>query len=180
MELVSAAALKAAAASGTLSIPHGPVGMLTIIPDLMVVWRTQQQLVADIAAVFGKTADLGKKQMLYCLFRHAAAQAIRDVAVRVGQRVLFKKASLQIIQSVLKRVGVRVTHRMAGRAIARWLPIVGAVGIAGYAYYDTAQVGKTAIELFRSEIVDEDGEDPARQRIPSGELRHAPRGDPPR
>ena len=32
------------------------------------------------------------------------------------------------------------------------MPIVGAVGIGAYAYYDTASVGKTAIDLFSSDI----------------------------
>jgi hypothetical protein len=39
---------------------------------------------------------------------------------------------------------------------------VGAVGIGGYAFYDTAQVGKTAIAFFEKEIVREQGSDPAR------------------
>jgi hypothetical protein len=38
---------------------------------------------------------------------------------------------------------------IAKKAIARCIPIVGA---GAYAYYDTARVGKTAIELFSSNI----------------------------
>ena len=37
---------------------------------------------------------------------------------------------------------------MIAKSVARWLPVVGSLGVAGYAYYDTAQVGATAIELF--------------------------------
>ena len=36
------------------------------------------------------------------------------------------------------------------------LIFVGAVGIGAYAYYDTAQVGKNAIDLFSKEIVVEE------------------------
>jgi len=121
--LGNSAAAKAAIVSGTLSIPPGPWGMVTIIPDLVAVWKIQAQMVADIAGAFGKTATLTREQMLYCLFKHAASQAVRDLVVRVGERVLVKRASLRLIQKILQRIGVKVTQRLAGRFISRWLPI---------------------------------------------------------
>lgn len=150
--LTMKAAGKSAAVSGTLAIPPGPAGMVTIIPDLMSVWSIQSQLVADIAAAYGRSAALQREQMLYCLFKHAAAQAFRDLVVRVGGRVVVKRASLRVIQNVLRKVGIRVTQRIAGKAIGRWLPVVGALGIAAYSYFDTTQVGKTAQELFSQEL----------------------------
>src|SRR5215212_6145692 len=59
------AALKTATVSGTLSLPPGPLGWLTIIPDLTVVWNIQSQMVADIAGTFGKESSLSPEQMLY-------------------------------------------------------------------------------------------------------------------
>jgi hypothetical protein len=32
------------------------------------------------------------------------------------------------------------------------LPAIGALAVAGYAYYDTEQVGQTAIEFFTKDI----------------------------
>ena len=151
-KLALEASLKAAGVSGSLAIPPGPVGMLTVLPDLAVVWRIQRQLVADIASCYGKTAQLGKEQMLYCLFKHAAGQIVRDMVVRVGERVLIKRASVLVMQRMLRRIGVVVTERVVGRTISRWLPIVGAVGIGAYAFYDTAQVAKTSISLFESQV----------------------------
>ncbi len=150
-KLALEASLKAAGVSGSLAIPTGPVAMLTVLPDLAAVWRIQKQLVADIASCYGKTVELGKEQMLYCLFKHAAGQIIRDVVVRVGERILIKRASQQVTQRVLRRIGVLVTERVVGKTISRCLPIVGAVGIGAYAFYDTAQVAKTSISLFESQ-----------------------------
>ena len=133
-------------------MPPGPLGYVTLIPDLVAIWKIQAQMVVDIAGTFGKKAYLGREQMLYCLFRHAAAQAMRDIVVRVGERILIRRPALQIVEQVLRRIGVRITQRLAGGALARWLPIVGALGVGAYAYYDTGQVAETAIDLFRREI----------------------------
>ena len=48
---------------------------------------------------------------------------------------------------------MRVAQRSAGSGIARWLPVVGAVGVGAYAFYDTSQVAGTAIELFEKGVV---------------------------
>jgi hypothetical protein len=138
--------------SGGLALPPGPIGYLTILPDLYGIWKIQAQMVADIAGAFGKTGYLSREQMLYCLFRHAAAQAVRDIVVRVGERILIRRPTLRVAQQLSQRIGARITQRLAGNAISRWLPIVGALGVGAYAYYDTGQVADTAIDLFRHEI----------------------------
>jgi hypothetical protein len=43
-----------------------------------------------------------------------------------------------------------VTQRVAGTAASRWVPVLGAAAVAGYAYYDTLQVARTATRLLES------------------------------
>ena len=150
--LMMSAASQAGAAAGALALPPGPLGMLTIVPDLVAVWRIQRQLVADIAAAYGKSAELQRETMMYCLFRHAAAQAVRDLVVRVGERLFMRRVSIVTIERSMRRVGVAASQRAVGRAVSRWLPIAGALGVGAYAFYDTLQVGRTAQELFESEL----------------------------
>ena len=151
-KIANKAAATAATVAGTLALPPGPLGWLTILPEMVGVWKIQAQMVADIAALYGKTATLTQEQMLYCLFKHSAAQALRDLVVRVGERVIIKHASLRVMESIAQKIGVKVTQRVIGKSLSRWLPIVGALGVGAYAFYDTAQVASTAIELFSQEI----------------------------
>ncbi|MGB3223484.1 MAG: hypothetical protein WBB23_11850 [Desulforhopalus sp.] len=158
----TAAAVQASLAAGTLALPPGPLGWLTILPEMIAMWKIQAQLVADIAAIYGKTTNLSREQMIFCLFRHSAAQAVRDLVVRVGERVLVKPLSVQGLQKIAQKIGIKVTERTIGKGVSRWLPIVGAVGVAGYAYYDTTQVAKTAIDFFSSNLsIEVDNEEPA-------------------
>lgn len=146
--VAAAAANKAALAAGTLALPPGPLGWLTIVPELVAIWRIQAQMVADISGVFGVNARLTREQMLYCLFRHAAAQAVRDLVIRVGGRLIAQDVPLRVFERVAQAIGIRVTKRLIGGGISRWLPVVGAVGVGAYAWYDTRQVARTAIALF--------------------------------
>jgi hypothetical protein len=143
--------------SGSLALPPGPLGLITILPDLYAIWRVQAHLVADIAAVYSKTVFLTEETMLFSLFRHAAAQAVRDLIVRAGERVLVERPTLRTLQRISAKIGAKTTQRILGRGASRWVPIVGALGVAGYAYYDTRAVGQTAMDLFSKDIDGGDG-----------------------
>lgn len=145
---ISKAAAKASLTAGAFAVPLGPVGWLTILPEMIAVWRIQAQLVADIAALHGRKPVLTREQMMYCLFRHTAAQAVRDLAVRAGERLIVQQVTSQVLKKVAEAIGMKITRRVVGKGITRWLPVIGVVGVAGYAYYDTAQVGATALEMF--------------------------------
>jgi hypothetical protein len=151
-ELTKAACSKAALTAGGLALPPGPLGWLTLIPELMAVWRVQAQLVSDIAALYGKRATLTREQMLYCLFKHLASQAVRDLTVRLGERFVVRQLGTQAALSVAKAIGLRVSERVLGKSVTRWMPVIGAMGVGAYAYYDTRQVAKTAIALFERDI----------------------------
>jgi hypothetical protein len=143
---------RAAVTAGSLALPPGPLGWLTLLPELVMVWKLQAQMVADIAGAYGRGAQLTREHMLYCLFRHSAAQAVRDLAVRVGEQLLVHRASTQAMSAIAGKVGGRIAKQTTGRGLSRWLPVVGAVGVGAYAWFDTDRVARTAIELFEADL----------------------------
>ena len=158
--IASSAAMKAAGISGAMALPPGPLGLATIIPDLLAIWKLQRAMVADIAAAYGKTAVLEKEAMIYCLFKHTSAALVRDLLARVGERFLIRRTAARATQQMLQKIGVRVTQRVIGKSLSRWIPVIGALGVGAYAYYDTTQVAANAIELFSKNI----GVEPERGR----------------
>ena len=147
------AARTASLISGSLSLPPGVLGWLTIVPELIGIWKLQAQMVSDIAAVYGKRKTLGREQMLYCLFKHVSAQLFRDVVVRVGERVVIQQTSLKFIQNLARSIGVQVSKTVISKGASRFVPLLGAVTVGAHAYLDTMQVAKTAIDLFERDIV---------------------------
>lgn len=146
--VIDQAARRAALTAGTLALPPGPLGWVTLLPEMLGVWQLQRQLVADIAALYGRSASLGPAQMLWCLFRHTAAQALRDLSVRVGERLVVRPVTQSVLTKVATAIGVQLGQQTLGRAMGRWLPVAGAAGVAAYAYWDTRQVGRAACALF--------------------------------
>lgn len=151
-QIASAAKRKTAAVSAVAALPPGPLGWLTLLPEMVMVWRTQAQMVADIAGAYGRSAQLTPEVMLHCLFRHAADRAVGGLVVRVGERILVQRASFRALQPVARAVGLRVTQRTVARGLARWVPGVGSVAIGAYAWADTGKVARTAMDTFSRAI----------------------------
>lgn len=146
------AAAKAAVVAGALALPRGLAGWLTVLPEMVLVWKIQRQLVADIAALYGKKAALTPELMVYCLFQHTAAQGVQDLVVRVGQRALVRHAPWRTFGPLTRRIGASLARRTRAKGRSPWLALAGAAGIGAYAYFDTVHVAATAIELFEREI----------------------------
>lgn len=147
-DIADKAARNSAIAAGSLALPVGPLGWITLIPELTLIWRIQAQMVSDIAAAFGRRAPVSREQMLYCLFRHTAAQAFRDFGVRLGQRGVVQALSSRALRQLIGHVGVSLSRRTIAKGVARWMPLIGAAGVAAYAWYDSNRVAATAIAMF--------------------------------
>ncbi len=143
---------KAFLASSSLALPPGPLGWLTVLPELVAIWKIQARMVSDIATACGQHATLSREQMLYCLFRHAASQAVRDLVVYAGQRVIVQAATASTVRRVAERIGIKLSERALGSSLARFVPVAGALGVGAYAWYDTRQVARTAIAIFSREV----------------------------
>lgn len=151
-ELAKGTAVKTAAIAGTLALPPGIIGWATIAPEMYTVWKQQAQMVSDIAGAYGRTELLSREQMLYCLFGHTAAGAFRDLVLRAGERYLIRRAPVSALYAVVNKIAIRIAQRTVSRAVTRWIPLVGAIGVAGYIYVDTGKVADTAIALFQADV----------------------------
>ncbi|HEX4917899.1 MAG TPA: hypothetical protein VFV43_08390 [Limnobacter sp.] len=163
-EITQKACAKAAAISGGLALPVGPLGVLTVLPDLVLIWRIQAQMVVDIATAFGHKQPVSQQDLMHCLFNHVAGTAIReyersiplehatsqrsildwiDTATRSGGRDVAVRVSKQVGQVILKRVAQRTASRI--------MPLAGAAIVSAYAALDTKEVARTAVEYFSGE-----------------------------
>lgn len=147
-ELGKSATLRAAAISTGLALPKGSAGLLGLIPDLMVVWHIQTALVADIAACYGQTAKLHAGTMATCLFSHLDSELCIQHFLDPQHKMQLQPETQQMVGKLAHAIGARMVQRLLGRAIGRWVPFVGALGLGALTAYDTDKVAQTAKKIF--------------------------------
>ncbi len=151
--IIKSACVKAAATSAVLSIPPGPLGWLSIIPELAGIWNIQRQMVADIASVYGKSSSLTSESMAYCLFKQGLSVTLSALVIKAGQKYLVQRASTQFMQKILQKLGISISQKLLGRGITRFLPVAGSALMGTVSYRDTLRVGRAAKDFFSSDII---------------------------
>ncbi len=144
------AARKAAAVSGGATLIPGLGSTVTLVPDLLATFAIQRRLVADIAALYGRTPELGPELMTALLFGEVAPGAVAPLKRAQGGPSGFRRVSDQLVRRALQKIAWALARRIAGRAVERLVPIVGAVGAGIGSYRGTLGVAKAAMEHFES------------------------------
>ncbi|MCC6276000.1 MAG: EcsC family protein [Leptospiraceae bacterium] len=150
--LVQSASLKSAAISATLSLPPGPFGWISVLPELFLIFRIQGHMIKDIAALYGKDVKLTRELLLYCMFKHGSAHVFRRMIEETSARIIIRPTTLQLFEKLVKLVGMKISRKILKGNLLRWVPLIGATITGGFAYLDTRTVGKTAKELFAKDL----------------------------
>ena len=140
------------AVSGALNLIPGPWGLITIIPDLMVVFRNQLALVYDIGVAYGQQKILNRGILAWLLLS-ATGSSAGSLIVMQGTKALVRRSSLRVFQRLVNALAGRITQQVLKSTISKWLPVVGAAAMASWSSYITYRIGSKAKELFSKEII---------------------------
>lgn len=152
-EITKSAAWKTGSISATCSLPGGALGFLTLLPELIMIFRIQGYLIKDIASIYGKDAQMTRELLLFCLFKHGGAQLFRKFIEETGVKILIRPTTVRAFQAVLQKIGLDFTRRVLRKNMTRWVPLAGAAITGSFAYFDTKAIGKNAKEVFSKEII---------------------------
>ncbi len=139
---------KAGLLSAALSLPTGPLGLITLMPDLTGVWRIQSQMVSDIASAYGERRRLDREQMLFFLFRHSVSHLVGDIIAKSGERYIVQALSEKAFGNIIEKLALRLGSSMTLRATKIVFPLIGSAFLGVYSYRDTLQVGATTKRFF--------------------------------
>jgi uncharacterized protein (DUF697 family) len=126
---------------------------MTLLPELLLIFRIQGYLVKDIASIYGKDAQLTKELLLFSLFKHGGAHLFRKFIEETGVKIMIRPTTVRAFQVVLQKIGLDFTRRVVRKNLSRWIPFAGAAITGGFAYYDTKAVGSNAKSIFSKEIL---------------------------
>ena len=150
--LTETAAIKTASISAGLSLPGGFFSLITILPELFIVYRIQGHLIKDIASVYGKEAYVTKELLIYCMFKQTSLHLVERIIEDLGTKIIIRPTTLKVMESLLQKIGIHLSKSFIKSKLLKWLPLLGAVLTGGLTYLDTKYVASTAVGMFSKEI----------------------------
>jgi uncharacterized tellurite resistance protein B-like protein len=133
--------------AGGLTLIPGPWGLIAVVPEIVVVIRNQVKMVYDIGIALGKD-EVMTRELLLGITMSASGTGTMGLLTMHGGKVLVKRNALRVFQRLVTAFAGKVTQRVVKSAIAKWLPIIGALAMAVWTRATTAAIGRKAKEIL--------------------------------
>lgn len=140
---------------GTNIIPF--LNILTSVPETLMIIRNQLSMIYDISVALNKSHHMNKELMIY-IFSSAESKGLLSMVSHSHDKLTIRKVSLNVFEALIGRIGLRITQNLLKRGLAKFIPMAGAVVMAGWSRMTTKEIGKKAADILSKDIEISDDE----------------------
>lgn len=147
-EMTDEAAQKAFTISTSLGLVPGPLGMATVLPEVIALAKLHVNLIHRIARYHNKQQRVSREIVLLILANVMGVAAGEVLIRRVGTKLVLRSVDSAVARRVAQKIGSRIVNRAAKEAIGRWIPVLTAPLFGYFSRSLTKKVGREADRLF--------------------------------
>lgn len=149
---------------GKAGLLIGPLGMLSVVPEVVLIIRNEIGLIYDVAKAHGKS-DLVSKEVVVSILLSGFGTPVDSLVTTRGGKYLAKFVSSQDYKNMVVLLSGKVAQQLLKSTVSKYLPKVGPAAMAAWTNYTTRKIGKRAHEVFGSELLIEEVKSPQNSSI---------------
>ena len=150
--LIRKYSLQSSALSSTLGVIPGVSGLVTVIPEIILLLKLQSRMIKDIAILHGKENLLTKELLLYCLFKDSEIEVFQTSIRMTVSRIFIRPISLSLLHTFFIRVIQLKSNHFKRKKSSFLISFISGLSNGVLSFIDTQMVGTTANLIFLSEI----------------------------
>lgn len=151
-EMIQKASWSAFTVSTLSALPPGPIGWLTILPEIIAVTKIQINLIYKIAEYYNKRPVINSTMVMLIFANEAGVNIGKKVLTRVGRKVIIRALGSKAIRPIAQKIGARIGTKITSRLVGRWIPVIIAPIFGAFSKSMTTKIGEEAIALFQEDI----------------------------
>ena len=126
--------------------------------DMYLTFRIQARMVLSIAHIHGWNIndDDTITDILLVMGGNAGVNALKNLGIKIGEEYTKKAAQKYITREIMKKINRVVSRKIISKAgekslasFVKLVPIIGAPVGAGFDYFGTQAVGRTALKFYK-------------------------------
>jgi hypothetical protein len=133
-------------------IPTGPVGLATIIPEVIAITKLQINLIFKVAKFHQQEAKVNKTIILAVLGVAVGVVLKHALINKVGTRIIVKSLSAEGAKRITREIGEKFAAGLLKRGLGRWIPLMLAPVFGYLSLSMTRKIGREAESLFSHEL----------------------------
>jgi hypothetical protein len=147
-EMIDEAARKAFKISTALGLIPGPIGFVSIIPEVVALTKLQINLIYRIARHYNRRETVDEEIILLILANVMGVAGGEALIRKAGAALVIKSANTRAVRALARRIGTRIIDRAAEKAIGRWIPLLTAPLFGYFSRSLTRRIGMEANRLL--------------------------------
>lgn len=133
-------------------IPTGPIGLATIVPEVVALIKLQIDLIFKVAKFHQQEAKVNKTIILTVLGVAMGVVLKHALINKVGTRIIVKSLSAEGAKRITREIGEKFATGLLKRGVGRWIPLMLAPVFGYLSLSMTRKVGREAESLFSHEL----------------------------
>ena len=133
-------------------IPTGPVGLATIIPEVIAITKLQINLIFKVAKFHQQEAKVNKTIILAVLGVAVGVVLKHALINKVGTRIIVKSLSAESAKRITREIGEKFAAGLLKKGLGRWIPLMLAPVFGYLSLSMTRKIGREAESLFSHEL----------------------------
>jgi hypothetical protein len=133
-------------------IPTGPMGLATIVPEVVALIKLQINLIFKVAKFHQQEAKVNKTIILTVLGVAMGVVLKHALINKVGTRLIVKSLSAEGAKRITMEIGEKFATGLLKRGLGRWIPLMLAPVFGYLSLSMTRKVGREAESLFSHEL----------------------------
>lgn len=147
-DMIDEAAQRAFKISTALGLIPGPVGFLTILPEVVALTKLQINLIYRIARYYNRS-EIVNQQIVLLILANVTGVAGGEALVRkVGTTLVIRTANARLAKNLARKVGTHIIDAAVEKAIGKWIPVLTAPLFGYFSRSLTRKIGQEAKRLL--------------------------------
>jgi len=147
-EMIDEAAQKAFKVSTALGLIPGPIGFVSILPEVVALTKLQINLIYRIARHYDRAEMVDKEIVLLILATVMGVAGGEALIRKAGTTLVVKTANAKVVKVLARKIGTHTIDAAAERAIGRWIPLLTAPLFGYFSRSLTRRIGEEAKMLL--------------------------------
>jgi hypothetical protein len=149
-EMIEEAGRKAFKISTALGLIPGPIGFVSILPEVVALTKLQINLIYRIARHYDRAEEVDKEIVLLILANVLGVAGGEALIRKAGSALVMRSANTRVVKALARKVGTHIIDTAAEKAIGRWIPFLTAPLFGYFSRSLTRKIGVEAKRLLSS------------------------------
>ena len=151
-QILNAITTKNTAISAAFGMIPPPFSYFVVVPELVFVLNNQLKMLTEIGYSVGNEERVNKDSV-FGLFASSISKTSKKLVFEDGANYIVSRVNKEVTPHVCQYISNTLLSQLSSSVVSKFVPALGSVFFTAWVRYQTASMGKRAVEVYSKKII---------------------------